>query len=184
MPVFEFKGFNEAGKAVDGIREADSPKGLRVVLRKEGVFLSEIKLEEEKRSVAGEVDVKRLFMGRIKTDDIAVMTRQLATLVGAGIPLVEALSALIDQVDQERLKRIVSQVKQRVNEGATLADALGQHQKVFSTLYINMIRAGEHSGALHVVLIRLADFTESQARLRSKVIGTMAYPVIMVIIST
>ena len=184
MPVFEFKGFNEAGKAVDGIREADSPKGLRVVLRKEGVFLSEIKLEEEKRSVAGEVDVKRLFSGRVKTDDIAVMTRQLATLVGAGIPLVEALSALIDQVDQERLKRIVSQVKQRVNEGATLADALGQHQKVFSSLYINMIRAGEHSGALHVVLIRLADFTEAQARLRSKVIGTMAYPIIMVIIST
>ncbi len=184
MPVFEFKGFNEAGKAVDGIREADSPKGLRGVLRKEGVFLSEIKLEEEKRSVAGEVDVKRLFTGRIKTDDIAVMTRQLATLVGAGIPLVEALSALIDQVDQERLKRIVSQVKQRVNEGATLADAMGQHQKVFSTLYINMIRAGEHSGALHVVLVRLADFTEAQARLRSKIIGTMAYPIIMVIIST
>ena len=184
MPVFEFKGFNEAGKAVDGIREADSPKGLRVVLRKEGVFLSEIKLEEEKRSVAGDVDVKRLFVGRIKTDDIAVMTRQLATLVGAGIPLVEALSALIDQVDQERLKRIVSQVKQRVNEGGTLADALGQHQKVFSSLYINMIRAGEHSGALHVVLIRLADFTEAQSRLRSKVIGTMAYPIIMVIIST
>jgi general secretion pathway protein F len=184
MPVFEFKGFNEAGKAVDGIREADSPKGLRVVLRKEGVFLSEIKAEVEKRSVAGDVDVKRFFVGRIKTDDIAVMTRQLATLVGAGIPLVEALSALIDQVDQERLKRIVSQVKQRVNEGATLADALGQHQKVFSALYINMIRAGEHSGALHVVLIRLADFTEAQSRLRSKVIGTMAYPIIMVIIST
>ncbi len=78
----------------------------------------------------------------------------------------------------------MSQVKQRVNEGATLADALGQHQKVFSTLYINMIRAGEHSGALHVVLIRLADFTEAQARLRSKVIGTMAYPIIMVIVST
>jgi len=184
MPVFEFKGFNEAGKAVDGIREADSPKGLRVVLRKEGVFLSEIKVEEEKRSVSGDVDVKRFFVGRIKTDDIAVMTRQLATLVGAGIPLVEALSALIDQVDQERLKRIVSQVKQRVNEGATLADALGQHPKVFSTLFINMIRAGEHSGALHVVLIRLADFTEAQSRLRSKVIGTMAYPIIMVIIST
>ncbi len=112
------------------------------------------------------------------------MTRQLATLIGAGIPLVEALSALVDQVDQERLKRIVSQVKQRVNEGSTMADAMGLHQKVFSALFINMVRAGEHSGALHVVLIRLADFTEAQARLRSKVIGTMAYPVIMVVIST
>ena len=185
MPVFEYRGFSDAGKPVAGIREADSPKGLRVLLRKEGIFLSEIKAEQAaEKHIDGDVDVKRLFSGRISTDDIAIMTRQLATLVGAGIPLVEALSALVDQVDHERLKRIVSQVKQRVNEGSTLADALGQHTKVFSTLFINMIRAGEHSGALHVVLIRLADFTEAQARLRSKVIGTMAYPVIMVIIST
>lgn len=184
MPIFEYKGFNEAGKPANGIREAESPKGLRLVLRKEGVFLSEIKSEQEKKSAKGDVDVKRLFGGRVSTDEIAVMTRQLATLVGAGIPLVEALSALVDQVDHERLKRIISQVKQRVNEGGTLADALSQHQKVFSNLFINMIRAGEHSGALHVVLIRLADFTESQARLRSKVIGTMAYPIIMVVIST
>jgi general secretion pathway protein F len=184
VPVFEYKGYSDAGKPVDGIREADSPKGLRVLLRKEGIFLSEIKAEQKPEQTAGEVDVKKLFSARISTDDIAVMTRQLATLVGAGIPLVEALSALVDQVDHDRLKRIVSQVKQRVNEGSTLADALAQHGRVFSTLFINMVRAGEHSGALHVVLIRLADFTEAQARLRSKVIGTMAYPVIMVIIST
>ena len=110
------------------------------------------------------------------------MTRQLAVLIGAGVALVESLSALQDQVEHERLKLIVSQVKTRVNEGSSLADALAQHPRVFTTLYVNMIRAGEHSGALDVVLVRLADFTESQARLRSKIVGTMTYPVIMVFI--
>lgn len=186
MPVFAYKGVNEAGKAVEGMREAESPKGLRALLRKEGVFISEARAEEDKAAGRGkgEVDVKRFVGGRISTDDIAIMTRQLATLVGAGIPLVEALTALVEQVDHERLKRVVSNVKQRVNEGSTLADAMGAHPKVFSTLFVNMVRAGEHSGALHVVLIRLADFTEAQARLRSKVLGTMAYPIIMVCIGT
>jgi len=88
-------------------------------------------------------------------------------------------SALIDQVEHERLKTIVTQVKERVNEGASLADALTEHPKAFSTLYVNMVRSGEHSGALDVVLVRLADFTEAQARLRSKIMGTMLYPAIM-----
>jgi general secretion pathway protein F len=186
MPIFEYKGVNETGKAVEGIREADSPKGLRALLRKEGVFLSEVTAEQEKqaRAAAGDIDVKQFIGGRISSDDLAIMTRQLATLVGAGIPLVEALTALVEQVDHERLKRVISAIKQRVNEGSTLADAMGQHPKVFNNLFVNMIRAGEHSGALHVVLIRLADFTEAQARLRSKVFGTMAYPIIMVIIGT
>jgi general secretion pathway protein F len=186
MPIFEYKGVNDSGKSVEGIREADSPKGLRALLRKEGVFLSEVTAEQQKqdRAAAGDIDVKQFIGGRISTDDIAIMTRQLATLVGAGIPLVEALTALVEQVDHERLKRVISAIKQRVNEGGTLADAMGQHPKVFNNLFVNMIRAGEHSGALHVVLIRLADFTEAQARLRSKVLGTMAYPIIMVIIGT
>jgi general secretion pathway protein F len=105
-------------------------------------------------------------------------------LVGAGIPLVEALNALIDQVDHERMKRIVSDVRQRVNEGSTLADAMALHPKAFGTLYVNMIRAGESSGALEVVLVRLADFTEGQARLRSKIVGTLTYPAAMVLIGT
>jgi general secretion pathway protein F len=185
VPIFGYRGFNDAGKSVDGIREADSPKGLRALLRKEGIFLSEVTEEkQEPKAGTAEASFQGLVGGRITSDDIAVMTRQLATLVGAGIPLVEALGALVEQVDHDRLKRIVSSVKQRVNEGATLADAMSQHPKVFNNLYVNMIRAGEHSGALHVVLVRLADFTESQSRLRSKVFGTMAYPIIMVVIGS
>jgi general secretion pathway protein F len=105
-------------------------------------------------------------------------------LVHAGIPLVEALNALVEQVEHDRLKRILSDVKQRVNEGASLADALAIHARVFTTLYVNMIRAGESSGALDVVLVRLADFTESQARLRSKVLGALTYPAAMGVVGS
>lgn len=185
MPVFEFKGFNDAGKAITGVRDAESAKVLRQVLRKDGIFLTEVTAERQNvgavsaGGTARNLKLKQLFVGRIKTDDIAILTRQLATLLHAGIPLVEALNALIDQVEHERLKTIVTQVKERVNEGASLADALQEHPRAFTTLYVNMVRSGEHSGALDVVLTRLADFTEAQARLRSKIFGTLMYPAIM-----
>ncbi|HWV38970.1 MAG TPA: type II secretion system inner membrane protein GspF [Vulgatibacter sp.] len=188
MPVFEFKGYNDAGKAVTGIRDAENAKVLRAVLRRDGIFLTEVTAE---RAAAGgqsaigtarNLKLLQFLVGRIKTDDVAILTRQLATLLHAGIPLVEALTALIDQVEHDRLKTIVSQVKERVNEGASLADALAEHPKAFSNLYVNMVRSGEHSGALDVVLTRLADFTEGQARLRSKILGTMMYPAIMMVI--
>ena len=192
MAVYEFKGLNEAGKVISGLKEAESPKGLRTLLRKEGVFLTDV-LGESQTGTArpkngkadvlnANVDLRKLTRGSITTDDIAIMTRQLATLLAAGVTLVESLTALVDQVDKEQLKRVLSDVKQRVNEGSSLADALGHHQKVFGHLFVNMIRAGEHSGALDSVLLRLAEFTEGQARLRQKIIGTMVYPIIMMVI--
>jgi general secretion pathway protein F len=180
MPVFEYKALSAAGKPVQGLKEAESPKTLRAALKREGVFLTEVLGEQQQQAQqAREVNVRRWVVGRVGADDLAIMTRQLAVLVHAGIPLVEALNALVEQVEHERLKRVISDVKQRVNEGASLADALAVHAKVFSTLYVNMIRAGESSGALDVVLVRLADFTESQARLRSKVMGALTYPAAM-----
>src|SRR6266851_4802045 len=192
MPVFEYRGLSETGKTVNGLKEADSPKTLRGLLRKDGVYLTEVLGQAEGNKVNGtkpsfaskEIDLRRFARGRISTEDIAITTRQLATLLGAGVTLVEGLSALVDQVEKERLKRILSDVKQRVNEGSSLADALGKHQRVFGALYINMIRAGEHSGALDVVLLRLADFTEGQTRLRQKVLGTLLYPAVMVVIGS
>ena len=184
-PVFEFKALDARGKTIEGLKEADSPKTLRNTLRREDLFLTEVLGQREAAAAAKrDVSVSRFVGGRITADDIAVTTRQLAVLVGAGVPLVEALAALVDQVDHERMKRIVSDVKQRVNEGASLADAMAVHPKVFSSLFVNMIRAGESSGALEVVLVRLADFTESQARLRSKVMGALTYPAFMAIIGT
>jgi general secretion pathway protein F len=184
MPVFAYKALSQAGKPVEGLREADSPKSLRTALRRDGLFLTEVVGEQKAQASSPEVNVRRWLGGRIKSDDVAIMTRQLAVLVGAGIPLVECLSALVEQVEHERLKRVVSAVKQAVNEGSSLADAMAAHPKAFSSLYVNMIRAGESSGALDVVLVRLADFTESQARLRAKILGTLTYPAAMLLIGT
>ncbi len=184
MPVFEYKGVTSAGKEVKGVRDADSGKALHAILRKEGIFLMEVLSQKQAESVSLRkgIDLSKLLKQRVPARDVAVMTRQLAVLIGAGVALVEALSTLQDQVDHEYLKLIISQIKNRVNEGGSLADALALHPKIFSNLYINMIRAGEHSGALDVVLMRLADFTENQAQLRSKVLGTMLYPIIMVFV--
>src|SRR3954465_2758560 len=202
MPVFEYKGLTEGGKAVTGLLEADSAKTLRAQLRKTGVFLTDVLGQTEggarpgrtstgKRAAVSEaaagalaqdINLRRLTRARVTSDDIAIMTRQLSTLLGAGVALVEALTALVDQTEKDRLKRVMSDVKQRVNEGSSLGDALFNHQKVFGPLYVNMIKAGEHSGALDAVLLRLADFTESQARLRQKVIGTLIYPALMMVV--
>jgi general secretion pathway protein F len=188
--VFEYTGLTEAGKNVRGLRDAESSKTLRQLLRKDGVYLTEARAAEagalageQKTGMSREVDVAALFgMSGVSSQDLAIATRQLATLIGAGIPLVEALTALVDQIEQPRLKRIMGVVKQKVNEGSSLAAALGENPKVFGDLYVNMIRAGESSGALDVVLVRLADFTESQAQLRNKIIGAMLYPAIMVVV--
>jgi len=111
------------------------------------------------------------------------MTRQLSTLVGASIPLVESLSALYEQTESPAMKKTVAQVRDAVNEGLSFADALAQHKRVFSDLYVNMVRSGEASGALDVVLLRLAEFLEGQHRLRSKVGAALIYPVVLFAVS-
>ena len=200
MPVFEYRGLTPAGKQVKGLLEADSSRALRQQLKRTGVFLTDVIAEREgtprrgngKAAAAappkalGSKDVKlgRLVRGRVTAEDVAILTRQLSTLLHAGVTLVDSLTALVDQTEKERLKRIVSDVKTRVNEGSSLADALAQHGKVFGNLYVNMVRAGEASGALDAVLARLADFTEGQAKLRQKVVGTLIYPAIMTVIGS
>lgn len=184
MPVFEYKGLDARGKQVKGVLDAADPKTLRASLRKNGIFLTEI-LDQQKGggvTALANRDVKMLG-GRIKPLDISLMTRQLATLIGAGIPLVDSLTALVEQVDKEKFKKVLSEIRERVNEGGSLADALADHGKVFPSLYVNMVRAGESSGTLDLVLVRLADFTEYQVRLRSKVQGAMMYPIIMIFVA-
>jgi general secretion pathway protein F len=185
MPVFAYKGYNAQGKVVSGTQDADSPRAIKQMLRRDGVFLTELTESNpsKKNAQARKSFEWSLFSERISTQDLAVATRQLATLIGAGIPLVDALVALIDQIENPAFKSIWADVKQTVNGGASFADALGAHPKAFTGLYINMVRAGESSGALDIVLNRLADFTESQAELRSKLIGTMVYPIIMIIMA-
>ncbi len=178
MPLYEYKGFNAQGKATKGVRDAETPKALRAQLRRDGVFISEVKEAKIEKKQGG---AKALSSGKVNVRVLAVVTRQFAVLIRSGIPLVPALTALAEQVEDERLARVLADVKGRVNEGASLADAMAAHPKTFSNIYINMVRAGESSGALDVVLERLADFTEGQAELKSKVIGALIYPVVMVI---
>lgn len=183
MAVFEWRGINSAGRTVKGVRDADNPKALRVLLRREGVLLTEV-LEESvaRKKKARDVDFKRLFQ-RINAVDVALTTRQLATLLKSGIPLVEALTALIDQLDHPELKSAFTNVRDRVNEGSSFANALEAHPKVFQDLYVNMVAAGEASGTLESVLARLADFLEGQAKLRTKIQGALAYPLFMAVLS-
>ncbi len=184
MPVFAYKGFNASGKQITGTQDADNPRAIKANLRKDGIFITELKEARPKKKSGGkESFLANLTRERISSQELAVATRQLATLVGAGIPLVQALTALVDQVENEAFKTTWAEVKSIVNEGAGFGDALASHPKIFTPLYVNMVRAGETSGALEVVLERLADFTESQAELRTKLVGTMIYPIILVMMA-
>lgn len=185
MPVYAYRGLTSEGRNVNGIVDADSPKGARFKLRRSGVFPTELREERAAKAAArsqADFSLAR-YLERITPQDLALMTRQLSTLVGAGLPLVECLGALIEQTENQRLKRALSQVREHVTEGGALADALRDQPRVFSDLYCNMVRAGETSGALDVVLERLADYTESSSRLRNKVRSALTYPILMGIIS-
>lgn len=192
MAVFAWKGLDTKGKAVQGVRDADSPKALRAVLRKEGLFLTDLreeagrgqpkkKAEGAKQGLNREIDFAK-YLERVKPQEVAVFTRQMATLLKAGIPLAEALAALGEQADNPKLRRILGDVRQQVNEGTALATALGAHRDVFPELYVNMVGAGEVAGNLDVVLARLAEFLDAQIQLRGKVSTAMTYPIIMVVV--
>ncbi len=184
MAVFEYKGILVGtGKAVQGLRDAENVKALRAQLRKDGVLLTTA-AEEKAQEAAKErgFDLKRFF-NRPSVSDVAIMTRQLATLVKAQIPLFEALSALIDQTEKDGLRRALTNVRDAVREGTSFADALKEHPKIFPDLYVNMVRAGESSGTLEAVLMRLTHFMEGQAKLRGKVSSALAYPILMAAIA-
>ena len=180
MPTYDFKGLDKRGKEVSGVREAESEKALRHLLKKEGIFLTKVGKGGRKGGLlSAEVDFGQLFE-RVTGQDIAIFTRQLATLLRASIPVVDALAACVEQVEKPKLRKVISQVRQEVSEGTSLAVALEQHPDIFSPIFPNMVKSGEASGTLDDVLMRLAEFTEAQVKLQQKVKGAMTYPVIMV----
>ncbi len=180
-PIFEYQALTPSGKTQRGIVESESAKSARQKLKKQGFFVTDI---HERNANKPSKSFQMPFIGgRVGVKDISLMTRQLASLVKANIPLVEALHALVDQTEQERLKVVLDQVRQEVNEGTSLAKALAAHPKVFDHIFINMVEAGESSGTLGLVLLKLADLKEAQMRLRSKVISGMTYPALMMLIS-
>lgn len=185
MPVFEYKGFDPQGGGVTGVIDADTAKVARARLRRQGVFPTEVK-EQTGKATSGtglstEIDVAQYFEF-VTTRDIAGVTSQLAVLIGASVPMSEALSALVDQTEKNKLKVVLSNVKERVNEGITLADALADHPKYFDDLFISMVRAGERTGSLGTVLQRLSMFADASVRLNGQVVSAMAYPVLMAMV--
>ncbi|MFO0693447.1 MAG: type II secretion system inner membrane protein GspF [Polyangiales bacterium] len=183
MPVFVFEGLDAKGKKIKGVRDADSPKALRNLLKREGVLATQVLEQSEAKKKQGrDIDLGKMFR-RVGTMEVAVATRQLAVLVRSGIPLVEALTALIDQLDQPELKEAFTNARNRVNEGSSFADALRAHPKIFEVLYVNMVAAGEASGTLEAVLARLSDFLDSQAKLKGKVGSALAYPAFMAVMT-
>lgn len=183
MAAFEYKGLDARGGAATGIVDADNAKAARTKLRKQGVFPTEVWEQKAGATTRGkglafQIDFSRLLK-RIKVQDVAEMTSQLSTLMGAGIPMVEALSALVDQVENPQLRLILVEVREKVNQGAGLAEAMKGYPNAFNDLYVSMVAAGEQSGALDIVLKRLTEYTDSQVRLRSQLLGAMMYPILM-----
>lgn len=189
MPAYAYTGLNPAGKTIKGIETADNVAALKAALRRQGVYLTAVTeaaggsaSSGAARSAASrEVDLGQFF-DRIRPKDVAGMTRLMSTLLCAGVTLPESLVALTDQVESPRFKNVLSDVGSKVNEGSSLADAMAAHPKVFSKLYINMVRAGEASGSLETVLIRIADFMDQQEELRGKVTTAMFYPAAMALV--
>lgn len=185
MPVYEYTALDGSGKSMNGIIDADSAMAARQRLRGSGVFPVEVKETSSRpRDLrSGPVSVSALLK-RVKPVEVSVATRQLSILLAAGVPLVASLEALISQTTNPPLRKIMAQIKESVNEGNSLAYALSQHPRTFSNIYVNMVRAGEASGSLDVVLDRLADLGEHQQALKSRFKAALAYPVFMFFIGT
>lgn len=182
MPVFEYTALDAKGKTTSGIIDAEGALAARQKLRTSGIFPVTIK-ETEEAAPKKESKTFNLSMqfSRVKPVEVAMMTRQLATLIGAGFPLVSALDALIPQTKSHGFTRIMAQLKDRIVEGNSFAQALSKYPATFSSLYINMVRAGETSGTLEIVLDRLADITEKQQALMNRIQTALAYPIFMLI---
>jgi general secretion pathway protein F len=195
MAMYAYKGLASTGKNVSGTREADSPKTLRQILRKDGVLVTSFELSRGGKNAAAaakvkggsglrrDVDLGGLF-GGVKKVEVAAFTRQMATLLKSGIPLSESMAALVEQMENQRFKAQLSEIRAAVNEGSSLGDALAKYPKLFDELFVSMVRAGELAGNLDEVLVRLADFLEASQKLKSKVTGAMIYPAVMVVIGS
>lgn len=183
MAVYEYKAVNKQGKELSGIIEAESRISAGQILKRRELYpvnLNETteKTIEKKRRELSFTDV----FERITHSDISIFTTEFAALVEAGMPVVDSLDIVIQQTEKKSMKKMLSVIKEEVNKGVSLADAFNLFPRRFSPLYVNMVRAGEESGSLEVVIKRLADFLQSQMEMRSKITATMAYPTLMLIV--
>ncbi len=183
MPVFEYEGLDSRGRSVRGIVDAEGPRAARAKLRRDGVFATRV--AEARRAERGRKWARLPgFQSGLTTNELALLTRQLSTLIDAGLPLVSALSALLDQSDAPRVRRVLSQVREGVNEGKAFHEVLADHPRSFPDIYRNMVRSGEASGTLPLVLGRLADFLEDSVAFQHKLRSALVYPILMGVLGT
>ncbi len=182
MPLFKYIELNSTGHKKHGAIDAISIADARRKLRTAKVHVLEITSEQGNIHRRLDVGSRTISFRKIKQRDVSVAIRQLATLLHAGIPLVPALSALVEQLSTQPLAKVFAPIRDRVNEGVPLAKAMTEYPAVFSEVFISMIRAGEATGTLENVLLRLAEMAERRTNLTNKVKAAMAYPLFMAIV--
>ena len=187
MPVYQYKGYRNDGGAATGIIDAESPKVARVKLRKVGVFPTD--MVEQGSATVGSITStsgkSAAGVGRspaLSTNDVAMMTRQLATLLVAGLPLVDAIGVMVDQTEKKSVKSLMADIREAIRGGSSYSAVLERYPREFSQIYVHMVRAGEASGALDQILFRLAEFLEKQLALKHKVTNAILYPALMLIV--
>ena len=172
MPIFKYIAKELTGKTVNGILEYSDKSLLIEALRKKDLIIISIEETAKRKPV--------YTGGSVKLEEVVIFSRQLATMVDSGIPLVQALDILCEQIEKPAFKSILSKIKDDIETGSSLSDALARHPAVFSTLYVNMVRAGESSGALDDILDRLASYLEKTNTLQRKVKSSLVYPVVVI----
>lgn len=180
MPIYEYRGLTKDGKNTKGTLDSENLRAARLKLKKDGIFVIDIK--DKKKSADGAKKSGPRKTKNVPVKDLSLMTRQLATLIKANIPLVDALTAVAEQVENPTLSEAIADCKNMVNEGQPLHKSLAKYPQIFNTIFVSMTEAGEMSGTLDVILIRLAEFTESQAELKQRVTSALTYPVIMLVV--
>lgn len=185
MPVYEYTALDSTGKQLKGIIDAASAIAARQKLRETNYFpvdLKESAAGKKTEDLAGKSVVS--ILRRIGPNETSIMTRQLSTLLNAGLPLIPSLNVLVNQTQNPELKKTLAQIRSEVNEGKSLSQSLADFPKVFPPYFVNMVRAGEASGKMDIVLERLADFSEKQQALKLRIISALTYPVFMLAIGT
>ncbi len=186
MAVFEYRALNSKGKSVSGITDAESASAAKSKLRQQMLFPTFLNKIESQPGTGATKSLSFFsefsFFSKVGSSELALITRQLSTLLSAGFPLVKSVSTLIPQTKSKTLKRVLSKIKDAIEEGNSFAKALALYPNVFSPIFINMVNAGESSGTLEIVLERLADFTENREDSKKKIQASLAYPVLMALI--
>ncbi|TKB56225.1 type II secretion system inner membrane protein GspF [Ferrimonas aestuarii] len=182
MAAFEYKAMDAKGRQVKGIIEADTARLARNQLREKRLVPLDIQVAAAKQKSESKSGFT-LFTPRISTSDLALLTRQLATLLAGGLPIEEALKAVAEQNEKPKIKSMLMSVRAKVVEGYSLADSMREFPSIFDELYVAMVASGEKSGHLEVVLERLADYKERQQELNSKLIQAMVYPIILTLVA-